>query len=61
MHACFDPFESDWSIILELLKKEPDEAAPTLLERLQVVKPALDYLVMLGGPIAEFFFSSWYQ
>jgi hypothetical protein len=34
-----DPFEGDWSTILEWLQKEPDVAASTLLERLQASKP----------------------
>ncbi len=34
-----DPFEGDWSTILEWLQKEPDVAASTLLERLQATNP----------------------
>jgi len=34
-----DPFEGDWTTILEWLQKEPDVAASSLLERLQAAKP----------------------
>ena len=34
-----DPFEGDWTTILEWLQKEPDVAASSLLERLQAANP----------------------
>ena len=34
-----DPFEGDWTTILEWLQKEPDVAASSLLERLRDTRP----------------------